>query len=154
MSKRTLKSRKTRAQKREDRERRKQSAALKAAVRKKYQEAVDESLMDCAGEPFGERARELGLAVTQSSSGVVGTRKLHFGFWRDQWRVADFWATTGTLQVGGITRKFETLPEALEFVASVVGPPKSSGPHGPRHKGKSHGRHYPRPTAQANPPSA
>lgn len=151
MSKRTLKPRKNKYQKRVERERRKHSFALKAAVRRKYQEAVDESLMDCAGEPMMARAKELGLAVTQSSSGMDGTRKLHFGFWRDRWRVADYWASTGTLKVAGITRKMETLPEALEFVASMVGPTKSTGPHGPRPKGASRGRHYPRPTAKSDP---
>lgn len=148
---RTRKSFKYRSQRAIKKDRRRHQRKVLAAVRHDYRELVDESLMDAAGEPVAARADELGLAITVSTNGKdQSTRTLQFGIWRDGWRVADYWPTSFTLKIGYITTKAAALPDALEAVALAVGPTTSTGPHGPRKRGRSRGRHYQRPQGAAD----
>ena len=123
-----------------------------AAVRHDRHTTIEEGIFDAAGEQVEARAAELGLALTHSVSGKRGVRQSHFGFYRDGHRVADYWPVTNTLRIGAQNRKAATVPEALEIVALFVGPTASTGPYGPRPKGKTRGRRYARPQGTADKP--
>lgn len=100
------------------------------------------------------RAAECGLEITKSEKGPRGIRGLLFQFWRDTFRVGDYWPVTRQVRTAdGAVYVADSLAAALERVYEKVGPPKP-GPrkHGPRPKGESERKHRPQREGTADRP--
>ena len=125
----------------------------KALVRNRRAETIEQAIMDGASEQLEARCKELGIGLVHDVAGSHGVRSSQWGFYRETWRVANYWPATGLLQIGGVNYAAGCVTDALEKVYQVIGPPRP-GPrnHGPRPKGKSKRNHQPRPEGAADRP--
>lgn len=123
-----------------------------AVIRNRREAEIEQAKADwSAVQP---RCAETGINITYSLTGARGIRATHFMFWRETWKVGDYWPTTGLVRIAdGSTSSVESLAEALERVYVKVGPPKP-GPHqhGPRPKGDSQRQYRSHPVGTADRP--